>query len=540
MKPDEIAGTLSVLASALSDLNGQFSFYARGEEDVLAAPSLLWHIDKCIRTVTEIRHALKAECDKPSDENGETPIDIPTAMRFKHLVDDLDEFLERVHHVRFGLDFFASADRDDSRAFVGGREALVGAIAFACTDLRVFVRRISGLASFYAFPFAPIVVQDSDDMVASALSYFDAERYGDVLHMEGSSERRPRVAPPPTKPSVLCTLVPVMYGTDRPKRLDCATTLVDYGNRPVGESLTFGTAEVSIPRGTRHRIGRLERPTLWKFQFREDPERHITIVTCEERGLDSWTAVAEARLEAAGERTALVFIHGFNVSFDDAIRRAAQIGWDLQFKGIIAAFTWCSEHHHIPSLTAYMTDERNARLAAARLLEFLAVLRDKVLVNAIHVVAHSMGNIVLIEALRASLAAGGAKSTCLNEVVMAAPDYDAVLFKRVIRELNGAAKRYTLYGSASDRALAASKALRDDYPRAGDGGDNVLVVEGVDTIDATSVGTDVLGLNHSYFSAERTVLTDIYYLVNESLPAARRGGMLAATVGGLPYWRFAP
>jgi esterase/lipase superfamily enzyme len=31
---------------------------------------------------------------------------------------------------------------------------------------------------------------------------------------------------------------------------------------------------------------------------------------------------------------ALVFVHGYNVNFNDAVRRAAQIAYDLEFAGI--------------------------------------------------------------------------------------------------------------------------------------------------------------------------------------------------------------
>jgi esterase/lipase superfamily enzyme len=274
---------------------------------------------------------------------------------------------------------------------------------------------------------------------------------------------------------------------------------------------------------------------LWKLQFREDPEKHVTIVTSEEKDLSAWKAIAAERLRDAGTHAALVFVHGFNVSFDDAIRRSGQIGWDLQFHGLIAAFSWCSQGE----VLSYFTDESNARLAVPRFVEFLRVLRDEVGISTIHVIAHSMGNLVLVEALR-KMSSLGDQQLLLEEVVLAAPDLDADEFKAAVQEIAGKAKRYTLYGSEDDKALAASKKLRSNYPRAGDGGEHLLVVEGVESIDATSVGEDLFGLGHSYFASKRTVLSDLYYVIKESLPPWRRDGLDEAHVGSLRYWVFVP
>src|SRR5262249_8097720 len=152
----------------------------------------------------------------------------------------------------------------------------------------------------------------------------------------------------------------------------------------------------------------------------------------------NWEAIAKDRLAEAGTKAALVFIHGFNVSFADAIRRAAQIGWDVQFPGLISAFSWCSEAH----VLSYAADESNARLAAPRLLEFLRVLRERVSVETIPVIAHSMGNLVLLEALR-SMPSMQAGEPMLDEVVLAAPDYDAEEFRVGVQALEGKARRYT-------------------------------------------------------------------------------------------------
>ena len=50
------------------------------------------------------------------------------------------------------------------------------------------------------------------------------------------------------------------------------------------------------------------------------------------------------------------------------------------------------------------------------------------------------------------------------------------------------ADRVTLYASSSDEALALSKQVHG-YPRAGESGDQLVVVPGIDTIDVSAVNT---------------------------------------------------
>ncbi len=109
-----------------------------------------------------------------------------------------------------------------------------------------------------------------------------------------------------------------------------------------------------------------------------------------------------------------------------------------------------------------------------------------------------------------------------------------------MREIARKARRYTLYGSENDFALQKSKTLRRGHPRAGDGGSNVVVVNGVETIDASMVGRDLLGLGHSYFSSKKTLLSDISYVIKEALPPWRRDGLEEIKVGELRYWVFQP
>jgi esterase/lipase superfamily enzyme len=417
---------------------------------------------------------------------------------------------------------------------IGYSTSILTAARFAKDTIGAYETRFAALGRLYSRANSPEdIVPGEDHEIDSAIAFYNFFR--DSISFEPARGRQ--ATPKKTEPvasgarpfRIASRLVPVFFATDRAKISDSHPLRLKFSNgRRIGD-LVFGIAEVSIPRG--HKRGRVERPSLWKLQFQENPDRHIVITSCVEKTRSDWQVMAQRRIEDAGESTALLFIHGFNVTFDEAIRNAGQIGWDLNFEGLIIGFSWCSEGE----VLNYFADESNARLCAPKLATFLTFLRDKIRLKSINIIAHSMGNLLLIEALRRMK-----RRSIVDEVVLAAPDYDADEFRSAIGELSRKARRYTLYGSDKDRALTVSKKIRKDYPRAGDGGANLLVTEGVDSIDASLIGEDLLGLGHSYFSARRTVLSDIYYLIKYSFPASRRDGLSEVVSGRMKYWIFQP
>lgn len=324
----------------------------------------------------------------------------------------------------------------------------------------------------------------------------------------------------------LDTLVPVFFATDRGIVDGSEPPKICFKNGRGAGALSYGVAEVSIPPG--HKMGRLERPAIWKFQFTEDIKKHVVVTSCEVKDIASWKSTATDRINKSSSSAALVYIHGYNTSFDEAIRHAAQIGFDLQFDGLITAYSWSSEAR----LDGYFADEENIKLTVPLLMHFLQMLRVELGVDTIHVIAHSMGNRALVEVLSTT------PGPLLKEVVMAAPDIDADVFKAAVSGLGGKALRYTLYGSKNDTALAASKKLHKGYPRAGDGGDSILVVNGVETVDASAVGDDLLGLGHAYFASKRTLLSDLSYIIRKSSPPGDRHGLDPAMKEMIKYWLF--
>jgi esterase/lipase superfamily enzyme len=310
------------------------------------------------------------------------------------------------------------------------------------------------------------------------------------------------------------------------------------GAAPVGISygdergtMQYGSCEVSIPK--RHELGKLESPSLLRLEFSKDPEKHVVLLKAEPESADEFHAEVHDFVGKAAERSLLVFVHGYNVTFEDAARRTAQIAYDLKFLGASVCYSWPSQG----SLLDYTLDETNVAWTAPHLRDFLTQLATRSGATQIHLIAHSMGNRALTSALRdLAMEERGSGIAKFNQVLLTAPDIDADVFKNDIAPaISKTAERITLYASATDEALILSKKIHG-YARAGEAGSDLVLAPGVDTIDATSVDTSLFG--HSYYGDSQSVLTDITAVLRDAKPAAERNWLRAEYVGLQKYWVF--
>ncbi len=235
-----------------------------------------------------------------------------------------------------------------------------------------------------------------------------------------------------------------------------------------------------------------------------------------------------ADLAVTHSRSILVFVHGFNSTFEDAALRAAQIAADINFDGTIVLFSWPSAG----SIASYVRDQQTARNAGYHLLRILRGHLPAAQPDRVNILGHSMGSEVIGKAL--TLVAPADSLPRFTEVVLAAPDVDARVFRReVLPRLTPRAARVTLYAANDDDALRASRSLNGVW-RLGLGGDSLTVIRGMDTIDASRVRADALG--HTLFG-NQAFLGDVASLLADGrTPAERR--LLPVQRGDLVFWRF--
>jgi esterase/lipase superfamily enzyme len=293
--------------------------------------------------------------------------------------------------------------------------------------------------------------------------------------------------------------------------------------------MSFGITRVGIPPG--HQVGRQEEPSLFKFEWSPDEHKHIKVREVTTLTREDFFKRLSLAVADSPEGKVMIFVHGYNVEFPEASRLVAQFANDLKFAGPVVLFSWPSQG----SLTGYTIDETNAEWSQAHLVELLTSLLENVPARNISLVGHSMGNRIIgnTMTLLASDRLYG-DLIVFREIVMIAPDIDTDVFRQdMAPRLAQTGIHITVYASSNDRALMASKAFHG-YPRAGETGEGLVVIDGVETIDASDVSGGILG--HSYFAEDRRIMEDIFSLLQSGQRADNRFGLAAVESDRGRYW----
>ena len=318
----------------------------------------------------------------------------------------------------------------------------------------------------------------------------------------------------------------------RIQKLDQATAQSGptYGTQ-YSTLVEMGFCEVTIP--DVHQVGQLEGPSILRLQVMENPKEHIVVNRVQQLEPDAFFADLQSKLGKRGN-SILVFVHGYNVSFESAARRTAQMSHDLKFAGAAAFYSWPSQ----ANWRKYRVDEKNVELSINQLKTFLLDIAQRSGADTINLIAHRMGNRALTNALTEIEVASSEDDILFNQVILAAPDIDADVFKeRIAPAIVNKARHITLYASSKDLALVASREFNSGDPRAGDAGADLVIVPGIDTIDVSAGESSLLG--HSYYGDSASVLRDIEFLLRDQ-PAAERQFLEPFPRLEPTHWLFQP
>ncbi|HQS09977.1 MAG TPA: alpha/beta hydrolase, partial [Xanthobacteraceae bacterium] len=162
-------------------------------------------------------------------------------------------------------------------------------------------------------------------------------------------------------------------------------------------------------------------------------------------------------------RQALIFIHGYNNRFEDAVFRFAQIVHDSNAPVTPILFTWPSRG----SLLAYGYDRESASYSRDALEKLLTGLAKDPDVGEISILAHSMGNWVTLEALRQMAIRNGRIAPKIRNVMLAAPDVDVDIFRTQFSDFGNPKPNFTIFVSQDDRALQVSRQVWGSAARLG-------------------------------------------------------------------------
>ena len=326
-------------------------------------------------------------------------------------------------------------------------------------------------------------------------------------------------------------LVRVYYATNRRPAAETDAPAHYSGERG---KLSYGVVNVALPAG--HRTGELEAPSILRLEFSATPDKHVVLQSIDELSAGAWRSEIAKRASALGNPGILVFVHGYNTTFDDAALRAGQLAFDLKFAGPTVLFSWPSR----AATLEYTFDEQSAEWSVPDLQAVLQALISITPHTPVYVIAHSMGNRVFLRSFKALLESDPTARTTVKQIVLAAPDIDADVFTRELAPaVLGQGPRVTLYASSNDKALAASRDVHGGYRRLGESGKNLVVLQGLDTVDASTVSTEFLG--HSYYGDSDAVVSDLKYVIRKSLPPQEREQFMLERVPDDvigQYWRF--
>ena len=288
-----------------------------------------------------------------------------------------------------------------------------------------------------------------------------------------------------------------------------------------GADIGLGRVAVYVP--PHHKTGELERPG----RLPPDPRTQFAVLNPQKFDTgDQFVAGVRAELAKRPRRdqTVLVFVHGYNTTLASAVLRIGQFVEDTGYSGVPVLFSWASRGKAID----YVYDLNSALHARDQLLE-TARLLGRTQAAGFDIVAHSMGNLLTVEAMReAQLRGDFNRQKRLRNVVLASPDIDIDVFKAQMASFPKKERRFYVLISQDDKALRLSRRIAGGVNRVGDASADELAALGVTVVDLTKV-EDRSNLNHAKFANSPQVVQ----LIGKGILAGNALNTETAEDGGL-------
>lgn len=258
---------------------------------------------------------------------------------------------------------------------------------------------------------------------------------------------------------------------------------------------------VSIPPDKAREVGQVQ----WPSKLPANPAKEFATVSV--TPLAAPAAQTWLKSHLGKSRRVLVFVHGFNNRYEDAVYRFAQIVHDSNADVAPVLFTWPSRG----SIFAYNYDKESTNYSRDALEEMLRRLAKEPGVGEITVMAHSMGSWLTVEALRQMAIRDGRVAPKIQNVILASPDLDVDVFGQQLGEIGEKRPHFTLFVSRDDRALSLSRRISGNIDRLGQVDPTVepyrseFEKAGIAVLDLTALKTGDR-LNHGKFAESPEVV----------------------------------
>lgn len=308
--------------------------------------------------------------------------------------------------------------------------------------------------------------------------------------------------------------IEVLYATNRQPLVEeggCGDGV--YGVTPVLSPSTvreirYGICVMNVPK--KRAVGEIRSIAPGYNDPLVDPHQNYKAISHQKLSLDDF----KSQLLKNNQMGVLVFVHGFNVKYEEAILRASQLAYDLKFQGRILLISWPAGAGSslLDSTLINRTYESNKQYAADSIPMMVDLMKILYQVSeegvAVSLLVHSMGHQVVLPAL--AQFNQDKSGVFLQELILNAPDFPVEDYEKIASSISNVAQRITIYCSVNDNAMVASKTI-NKVKRLG----ACAMVSGADVVNVSDIDAPTLGiggLGHGYYSG-RAIITDVFQLM---------------------------
>lgn len=281
--------------------------------------------------------------------------------------------------------------------------------------------------------------------------------------------------------------VPILVATTR--KPSKTPGLLYSGDR--GTSISLNSLTVTLPPDHNRQIGQVQ----WPARLPANPDREFSVMDVQK--VESEQQIMEwFRQHRKKQGQVLIFVHGFNNTYADAVFRLAQVVHDSRTEASPILFTWPSRGR----VFDYLYDKESASYSRRALEDLILQAAKSPDVREVTILAHSMGGWLAVEALRGVAMREKSIPEKVRNVILASPDIDVDVFRRQFMEMGPKKPDLTILTSKRDKALGAARWLSGGIDRVGssDPGPYLPMLKelGVTVIDTSSAASsDPLGHN---------------------------------------------
>lgn len=323
-------------------------------------------------------------------------------------------------------------------------------------------------------------------------------------------------------------LVPVVYVTDRDQNEGAKPSRYYGGDRGVPE---IGTATIAVST----RTGDASPFADWRrWQARDDGQRKrsgiVTVTPARDTRLD---AVIQGFRGTRATDTAIIYVHGFRRDFEAAALNFAELLYQTSPDALPILYSWPSTGN----VFRYRDDVANLEWSNGTLQSVLEQMLEHSAIGTIHIVAHSLGSLAMLEAVAQVTSDGSpAVAAKFGQILLVSPDVGRERFEReylpMIRRND---LRITIYAAENDVPLRTSRHV-NKAERVGDARTSVPVYAGTETILVSDV-VSILNSHDAHVEVAE-VQADIAYLLNKELPADSRPTLERVDSDDGVFWRI--